>query len=161
MNTYYIYTDGSPFKGKGGSGRLGIGGVLVDPDGQGVYGKELQNFSQEILPEYIKVHYDTTDCSNPTMELYAVLFALKEFKGSYTKNDLIIIRADYMGVSEWLKGNWKINKPYIRKIKDQIYEIIKKENLNIKFEWVRGHQKAGTAEAHWNDRVDKLSKGIV
>lgn len=157
MNTYNIYTDGSHFKGKG-SGRLGIGGVLVDPLGSG-YGKLINKFSEEITPEYLKFEYNTSDCSNPTMELYAVYYALSNFKGSYTDKDLIIVRADYLGVSKWLNSEWKINKPYIKKIRDQIFELIKKYDLNVKFEWIPGHQKVTNSDSYWNNFVDSLSKG--
>lgn len=161
MKTYYIYTDGSHFKGKTASGRLGIGGVLIDPEGIGPHGKEISSFSQEILPEFVKLHYGTQDCSNPTMELFAVLYGLQQFKGSYSDQDLIIWRCDYIGIKNWLNGEWKITKPYIQKIKNEISEIIRKENLNIKFEWVKGHQdkSVDTDDSYWNDVVDKLAKG--
>lgn len=158
MKTYLIYTDGSHFKGKG-SGRLGVGGVLVDPDGTGKYGKEVASFSQEMLQSFMKTTYSGIDVSNPTMELYAVLFALKEFKGSYSAQNLIIIRNDYLGVSKWLNDEWKINKPYIRSIYNEIKKLVHDQGLNVKFEWVKGHQKVHDQDSYWNDVVDKLSKG--
>ena len=158
MKIRYIYTDGSHFKGKGGSGRLGIGGVIVDPD-FGPNGKELSHFSIEILPEFMKVHYGTADTSNPTMELLAALQALSEFKGLYDANTRIIMRQDYLGVSSWMTGKWRITKPYILKIKEEIDETIRKNNLQVEWEWVRGHQKSTSTEAYWNNVVDKLAKG--
>lgn len=160
MNTYYIFSDGSHLKSKNGSGRLGAGGILVDPIGAKPFGKQLSSFSIEIIPEYMKLHYGSDDISNPTAEMYAILTALKEFKGSYTDQDLIIVFSDYKGCKEWLDGNWKITKSYIQKIKNEISEIVRKENLNIKFEWIKGHQTGeDNIYKHWNDVVDKLAKG--
>ena len=158
MKIRYIYTDGSHFKGKGGSGRVGIGGVIVDPD-IGPNGKELGHFSIEILPEFMKLHYGTADTSNPTMELLAALQALDEFKGLYDSSTRIIMRQDYLGVSSWMTGKWKITKPYIRKIKEEIDKTIRDRNLTVEWEWVRGHQKATSTEAYWNGVVDLLAKG--
>ena len=158
MKIRYIYTDGSHFKGKGGSGRLGLGGVIVDPD-IGPNGKELGHFSIEILPEFMKLHYGTADTSNPTMELLAALQALDEFKGLYDSNTRIIMRQDYLGVSSWMTGKWKITKPYIRKIKEEIDKTIRDRNLTVEWEWVKGHQKATSTEAYWNGVVDLLAKG--
>lgn len=158
MKIRYIYTDGSHFKGKGGSGRLGIGGVIVDPD-FGPNGKELSHFSMEILPEFMKLHYGTADTSNPTMELLAALQSLDEFKGLYDDNTRIIMRQDYIGVSSWMTNKWKITKPYIRKIKEEIDKIIRDRHLTVEWEWIRGHQKATTTEAYWNSVVDSLAKG--
>ena len=161
MKNYIIYTDGSHFKGKG-SGRLGIGGVLVDPEGVGIYGKEVGSFSEEITQEWIKLTYGTSDCSNPTMEIYAILVALQTFL-SKIKGAKIVCKADYLGVSKWLCGEWKINKPYIRQIHTEILSLVRKNNLDITFEWVKGHQTKGTntSDSHWNDIVDKLSKGEI
>lgn len=158
MRIRIIYTDGSHFK-NGGSGRLGIGGVIVDPDGFGPHGNQLGTFSQEILPKFMEIHYGTSDTSNPTMELLAALQSLESFKGLYKDDDLIIMKQDYLGCSKWMTGEWKITKPYIRKIKEEIDKVIRDKNLNVKWEWVKGHQKGNTDEAYWNNVVDKLAKG--
>lgn len=158
MKIRYIYTDGSHFKGKGGSGRLGIGGVIVDPT-IGPDGKMLSKFSIEILPEFMKLHYGTADTSNPTMEILAALQALDEFKSEIDQDTRIIMRQDYLGVSSWMTGKWKITKPYIRKIKEEIDKTIRDRFLTVEWEWVKGHQKATTTEAYWNSVVDLLAKG--
>lgn len=158
MKIRHIYTDGSHFKGKGGSGRLGIGGVIVDPE-KGPNGKELGNFSVEILPEFMKLHYGTADTSNPTMEILAALQALDEFKGLIDEDTLVVMYQDYLGVSSWMTGKWRITKPYIRKIKEEIDKTIRDRNLTVKWEWVRGHQKSTSTEAYWNNVVDSLAKG--
>lgn len=160
MKTYHIYTDGSHFK-NGGSGRLGIGGVLVDPDKSLPRGENIKQFSMEILKDYLSVHYGTTDCSNPTMEMLAVLTALREFKGSYGKQDKIILMMDYEGVKYWLDGTWQAKKSYIRQLRDEIKKEISNQGLDIEFKWIRGHQKVteSSNESYWNNIVDNLAKG--
>lgn len=158
MKIRYIYTDGSHFKGKGGSGRLGIGGVIIDPY-IGPNGKELAHFSMEILPKFVQTHYGTADVSNPTMEILAALQALDEFKDEVDSNTRIIMRQDYLGVSSWMTGKWKITKPYILKIKEEIDKIIRDRGLTVEWQWVKGHQKSTSTEAYWNNVVDGLAKG--
>ena len=150
-----IYTDGSHFKGKGGSGRLGIGGILVKN------GTIVNKFSTEITKQYLKLFYGTDDCSNPTMEMLAVLYALYKFKNDIKSNDSVEIKMDYLGVKEWMTGNWKINKPYIAKIKNDIDNEIKKQNLKgkISFKWVKSHQKGTDPDIIFNNMVDVLAKG--
>lgn len=160
MKTYHIYTDGSHFK-NGGSGRLGVGGILIDPDKNPPRGEIKEKFSMEILKDYLKVHYGTDDCSNPTMEMLAALTALREFKGFFGKNDKIILMMDYEGVKYWVEGKWQAKKSYIRILRDEIKKEISNQNLDIEFKWIRGHQKVSDTsnESYWNNKVDKLAKG--
>ena len=160
MKIYHIYTDGSHFK-NGGSGRLGIGGILIDPDKNLPRGEIKEKFSMEILKDYLKIHYGTEDCSNPTMEMMAVLTALREFKGFFGKQDKIILMMDYEGVKYWLDGTWQAKKSYIRQLRDEIKKEISSQGLDIEFKWIRGHQKLTSIsnEAYWNNEVDKLAKG--
>lgn len=150
-----IYTDGSHFKAKSGSGRLGIGGILVKN------GTVIKKFSTEITKQYLKLYYGTDDCSNPTMEMLAVLYALYNFKDDIKNNDSVEIKMDYIGVREWMTGKWKINKPYIAKIKNDIDEEIKNQNLkgNISFKWVKAHQRGTDQDTVFNNMVDILAKG--
>ena len=150
-----IYTDGSHFKSKNGSGRLGIGGILVKN------GNVIKKFSTEITKQYLKLYYATEDCSNPTMEMLAVLYALYNFKDDIKSNDSVEIKMDYLGVREWMTGKWKINKPYIAKIKNDIDEEIKNQELKgkISFKWVKAHQKGTDKDSIFNNMVDKLAKG--
>ena len=148
MKTIDIYTDGSHLKHT--SGRLGIGGVIVENE------KIISEFSQEINPEYLKFMYGTSDCSNPTAEMLAILMALKKFS-KYLKNyQKIVFHADYLGVKNWMEGTWKVKAPYIQSIKNDILEEIKIQGLTnkISFEWVKGH-----SGQKWNEYVDKLAKG--
>ena len=146
-----IYTDGSHFKNSG-SGRLGIGGLLIDN------GKVIDKFSQEVDKDFLMNNYGTTDCSNPTMELLAALMALRNF-GGHIKGKDVTLKADYMGVSSWMTGQWKINKPYIRKIHDDIIREMKNLGVNVTFTWIRGHQSIMSEDSKWNNEADKLAKG--
>ena len=160
MKTYHIYTDGSHFK-NGGSGRLGIGGILIDPGKNPPRGEIIEKFSMEILKDYLRVHYGTDDCSNPTMEMLAVLTALREFKEFFGKNDKIILMMDYEGVKYWIEGKWQAKKSYIRQLRDEIKKEISDQNLEIEFKWIKGHQivSESSNESYWNNKVDKLAKG--
>lgn len=160
MKTYHIYTDGSHFK-NGGSGRLGIGGILIDPDKNLPKGEIIKKFSIEILRDYLKIHYGTDDCSNPAMEMLAVLTALREFKDFFGKSDKIILMMDYEGVKYWIEGKWQAKKSYIRLLRDEIKKEISNKNLNVEFKWIKGHQKVNDVsnESYWNNIVDKLAKG--
>lgn len=162
MKQYDIYIDGSHLD-KQHNGRLGVGGVLVDLSAGGTMGKMIHKFAIELTPKYMSLTYGTSQCSNPSAELVALLVALREFKGSYGPNDIIVVHADYIGVREWMTGAWKIKEPYIARIKADIDEEMRKQGLRdrIKFEWVRGHQKedGSNPDVYWNNFVDILAKG--
>lgn len=162
MKQFDIYIDGSHLD-KQNNGRLGVGGVLVDLNDSGnKMGKLLNKFSTELTPEYMKLSFGADKCSNPSAELTALLHALYQFKGSYGPNDKIVVHADYLGVKEWMMGNWKIKEPYIARIKSDIDREITKQGLQgrIEFKWVKGHQKDNTnPDVYWNNFVDSLAKG--
>ena len=148
-----IYTDGSHFKQ---SGRLGCGGVILGD------GKLMDEYSLELTPAYLREIIHTSDVSNPTTEMMGVLQALRRFK--IPKEAIEVnVYADYEGVSSWLEGRWKINKPYIKILYDLIHKEIKTKGLTgkIKFLWVKGHQSKSIMDprAKWNNYVDKLAKG--
>lgn len=157
MKLLRMYTDGSHFKHT--TGRLGVGGVLVDENNN-----ILAEFSKEVSIDYLKLTYGTSDVSNPTCEMLAVYWGLVEFKKFLKSSNVeVISKADYLGVMNWINGTWKINKNYIQKIKDDIKAEMKALNLDgrITFDWVKGHQKniVRYSDAYWNDYVDSLSKG--
>lgn len=154
MSKLKIYTDGSHFK-NGGSGRLGIGGIIVKD------GRIINKLSMEIDPSFLRVHYGTSDVSNPTCEMLGVLMALSEFKHDIGPNDTVEVLSDYTGVTFWMTNKWKINKPYIAKIKSDIMDEINNQNLKgrISFNWVKGHSTKHDDDANYNDIVDKLAKG--
>ena len=151
-----IYTDGSHLKHT--TGRLGIGGILTEDSK-----KEIDSFSIEVPTDYLKDNYGTSDVSNPTCEMLAVLAALRNFKGQIKRGDEVVLKADYQGVREWNLGNWKIKAPYIAKIKADIDAEIKAQGLQgrISFEWVKAHQSRSVLDpdAIWNNKVDLLAKG--
>lgn len=148
MKIIDVYTDGSHLKHT--TGRLGIGGVMVKDE------KVVSEFSQPVNPEYLKFMYGTSDCSNPTAEMLAVLMALQKFGKDLKRYDKVVFHADYLGVKNWMEGTWKVKAPYIQAIKDDIGDEIKKYGLTgkVSFEWVKGHN--GQV---WNEYVDKLAKG--
>jgi len=147
-----IYTDGSHLKHT--TGRLGCGGVMLKD------GKKVDEFSIEIDPEQINTEFGSKEVSNPTAEMIGLLEALRFF--DFKKERDIVVHADYLGVKSWMEGSWKIKEPYIKKIKDQIEKVIKQKQLNVKYDWVKGHQKKSilSMESYWNNYVDKLAKGI-
>ena len=138
MSKLRIYTDGSHFKGVGSSGRLGIGRIIVK-DGK-IINKN-----------------GTSDVSNPTCEMLGVLMALSEFKHDIRPQDTVEVLSDYTGVTFWMTNKWKINKPYIAKIKTDIMDEINNQNLKgrISFNWVKGHSTKHDEDAAYNDIVKK------
>lgn len=158
MKVLDIYTDGSDKnKQHKGNNRLGIGGIAIEN------GKIIDKFSMKISPEYLGFTYRTTDCSNPTMEMLALLFSLHNFKKFFKQYDKIIFHADYIGVGHWVfSKDWKTNKPYIAKIKQDILNELNKQDLvgKVDFSWVPGHQNSDKNEdAKWNNIADLLAKG--
>ena len=152
-----IYTDGSHLKHT--SGRLGIGGVLLD-EAENILGE----FSEELSIDWLRTNYGTSDVSNPTCEMLATLIALKKFGDQLKDCNEVVMKADYEGVQKFNMGLWKTKAPYIKKIKEETEKEIRKLDLTgkIKFEWVKGHQKKSilSSDRIWNDYVDKLAKGI-
>ena len=165
MKKLDIYTDGSHLKRT--TGRLGIGGVLIDLGQNQPLGKKLDEFGVELDTRDMKANFGpgAENCSNPTAELTAVLISLKNFGPLIKDADIITIHADYIGVKEWMTGNWKIKEPYIAKIKIAIENEIVNQKISgqIEYAWVRGHQKYSPSnpDIHWNTYVDLLAKGDI
>lgn len=152
MRQFKIYTDGSHFKAEGGNaGRLGVGAILV-----GSGGNVIDSLSMEVDRSVIRELYNTSDVSNPTMEMYAVLMALRKFNKHLQFNDEVEILADYQGVMYWMYHKWRINKDYIYMIREDIESEIRNQKLNAKFQWVKGHNGD-----EFNELVDKLAKGEI
>lgn len=163
MKQLDLYTDGSHFKR--GSGRLGIGGVLVDLTQQGPLGRKIEEFGVELNPGELRSHFGpgAETCSNPTAELTAVLVSLRNFIDQIKTADIVYVHADYIGVREWMDNRWKTKEPYIANIKKEIEKFINNEGLRgkIKYAWVKGHQKNSliNPDIYWNNYVDGLAKG--
>lgn len=149
MKRYKLYTDGSHFKSPSGSGRLGIGAVLVNE-----LDTIVGTMSKEITTDDLVNDIGSLDVSNPTMEMYAVLVALTEFLDKVAENE-VDIYADYEGVTKWMTDKWVARKPYIIKIKKDINTIIDHYNIKVTFNWIKGH-----SGNKYNEVVDKLAKGI-
>jgi ribonuclease HI len=157
MKKLTIYTDGSHLKHT--TGRLGIGGVLVDENGD-----KLDEFSKEINTDYLRDLLGTVDVSNPTCELLANLFALEQFEEYLKDCSEVYMVADYEGVQKFNLKQWKARLPYIKKIVDLTEQEVKKQKLEkrLKYRWVKGHQRSILdIDGMWNDYVDKLAKGQV
>lgn len=154
MRKFKLYTDGSHFKPNdksSESGRLGIGAILVNSGGSVV-----DSMSMEVDRTTIRETYQTSDVSNPTMEMYAVLIALRRFSSRLNFGDEIEVFADYQGVMYWMYHKWRINKPYIYMIREDIEAEVKKQELSVKYNWVKGHNGDS-----YNELVDKLAKGEI
>lgn len=159
MKSLTIYTDGSHLKRT--SGRLGIGGLIVDDSTN----KLLDTFSEEVSIDFLKKNYGTSDVSNPTCEMLACLWGLRKFKNLLKGVDEIHMKADYAGVQNFCMGIWSAKAPYIKQIKEEIQQEINSQGLSGKvfFDWVKGHQTKAVIkvdkDAYWNDQVDALAKG--
>lgn len=153
LNSYTIYTDGSDFKKT--TRRLGTGGIIIDNNTKEIIGQ----FSEELDRNQIMASYGTSECSNPFAEMMAVKVALMKFASLIEGKALIILKADYIGVKEWNTGHWKTKEPYIKKIKEEIQDIINHSPWTVDFQWVKGHQSLMSDDAKYNNMVDKLAKG--
>ena len=158
MKVLNIYIDGSHLD-KQHNGRLGVGGILVDDTKKNV----IDAFSEELTQDYMGKAFGAIKCSNPSAELTALLKALQNFKKHLKTASEIVVRADYVGVREWMTGAWKIKEPYIARIKQEIDKEITRQGLDsrIRYEWVKGHQSKSVLDpdAYWNNQVDLLAKG--
>lgn len=153
-----VFIDGSHLDKQSGNGRLGIGGVIVDMSSD----KIIDEFSVELTPSYMKSTFGADKCSNPSAELTALYIALQKFKPVLAKADSVVFHADYLGVKEWMLGNWKTKEPYIAKIKECAQKEIIDQGLTdkVSYVWVKGHQSSSASkDAYWNNYVDKLAKG--
>ena len=150
-----IYTDGSHLKHT--TGRLGMGGVLVDENGN-----KIAEFSRELDTNYLKRCFGTADVSNPTCELLANLFALVQFRDYLKGCTKVFMVADYEGVQKFNLKQWKAKLPYIKRIIELTDQEVKKQGLEkkINYRWVKGHQRSILdKDGMWNSYVDKLAKG--
>jgi ribonuclease HI len=154
-NSYTIYTDGSDFKHSKGR-RLGIGGVIVDNN----TGKELSRFGKEISREDILEQYNTNECSNPFAEMLAVKTALEIFGDLNLRIPAqIIIKSDFQGVTYWMTGEWEAKAPYIKQVKEEILDLLKKKkNWEVEFVWIKGHRSIMDKDSYFNNLCDKLAK---
>jgi ribonuclease HI len=130
MKKIIIHTDGSHLKKDPNAVTYGI--VFQSGD-------DIKTASGSLdVPEFRRLYGSMV--SNPTAELYATAKALEIIRD--LKNADINFYADYMGVSMWLKGEWLINKDYIRDIVAHAAVKIKKlesQGCSVTFNWIKGH----------------------
>ena len=158
-NSYTIYTDGSDFKHSKGR-RLGIGGVIIDNKTE----KEISRFGKELNREDILRDYNTSECSNPFAEMLAVKTALEIFEELNLRIPAeVIIKSDFQGVQYWMTGKWEAKAHYIKQVKEEILEILKKKrNWKVEFTWIKGHQSIMDKDSYFNNLCDKLAKnGLI
>lgn len=159
MSNYNIYIDGSHLD-KQNNGRLGVGGVILDPSMPGMLGVR-GKFSEELKSDWLRKEFKYSECSNPTAELIALLLALRNFGNLLTGSCTVDVYADYIGVREWMTGKWRVKEPIIKEVKAKIDSEIERLKLKhrIRYNWIRGHQKGSGEDVFWNNYVDLLAKG--
>ncbi len=147
MRTIEIYTDGSHFKG---SDRVGSGICFTHPDSKNI----IYTHSAKLNVAKFRDLYSGVTVSNPTAELMAAVKVMELLNG--ITNHKLIIYSDYNGVQNWLKGNWKASKPYIKDITEkgkQRMLRLKADGNIIELRWLKGH-----SGDKMNDMADDLAK---
>jgi ribonuclease H-related protein len=143
MRNIKIYTDGSHLKG---TSKVTYGICLVE-------GEVERTHSGIIDTDYfLKVYGE--EVSNPTAELYAAAKAMNLIQNIKDAN--LIVYSDYKGVQEWINGNWKAKKPYIKDILAHTLEYINifaSNGSNVIFEHVPGH-----SGYKYNEVADQLCR---
>lgn len=144
MNHLHVYIDGSHRKG---TRRLGFGAWCC-------YDNKEYWMSGNPTTRWIKNKYGIMSrrVSNPTMELIACCQILEMFQ-FITINLLIYV--DYVGVSKWIKGQWKAKKSYIKILVDLCREYIKNIDGLVSFIDVPAH-----SGIIGNENADKAAKDI-
>lgn len=141
-----IYTDGSHQRGKK---YLGIGAYCQY---QGAEYKMSLQCDDKMLSSY---GISESACSNPTSEFLAVAEVLRELNRStlpFRSDIMIIFMNDYIGPANWISGNWKANESHIQQILKECHILIKKINVPVQFQHVKGH-----SGNYGNDQADKLA----
>jgi ribonuclease HI len=137
-----VYTDGSHSKGNG-DGYLGFGAYC---EYRGVEYTLSQACTPKVMKRFGIKEEDFKSCSNPTAELLAFAYALRELKGVGSSMTLIFY-IDYIGVEAWMTGTWNATKPYISAVRDYGLKLIKRYKLNVEYVHVSGHSGCAGNEA--------------
>lgn len=144
-NIINVYTDGSHIKNK--KEYVSIGSYFV-------YNNKEYNLCRICDNEILKKYKIENNVSNPTAEFLAfseTIESIKELEGY--KNKIYIFYIDYIGIEKWMKGEWKIEKEYIKKIKEYVNKIIGKYKIKYIIKHIKGH--SGNIG---NERADILAK---
>lgn len=144
-----IYTDGSHSKHEE-NGYLGFGAYCSH------FGCEYE-YSETCTSELLEKYGidPKTKISNCTMEFLAfaefleMLYNLKKDLSKYT----FIFKIDYVGVSNWVSGDWKAKEIHIKKIKERCQFLMENIKTSIKIDHIDGH-----SGNYGNDRADVLAK---
>lgn len=136
MTNLEFYTDGAFSFARG----VGGVGIVVLKNGEKVY-------------TFSKTYKDTT---NNRCELLAVIHSLNSVSKPV---DSIIIHTDSQYVIGGATKGWKRNKNIdLWKLYDHYYDKVSKLCPDIKFMWVKGHQKTSGLEEEMNNLADKLAQ---
>jgi ribonuclease H-related protein len=142
-NSLDIYTDGSDNNGL----RLG---AYCEYNGPRYLSKKID---RALLKTW---GINNTHCSNPTAEFIAfgeVLRILNKNEDEAAQFDLITFHIDYVGVKNWMSGDWNTKEEHIKSIKERCILLIGK--LNIEIKWVRGH-----SGVYGNEMADKMASSL-
>lgn len=128
------YTDGSYKKNRNGDYGVGWSFVLLDDDDMIVY-------------EDYGSYNEYKEQRNVGGEIYAVVELVLYCEEHGIKD--LEIHHDYIGISEWVSGNWKCKQELTQRYREFMLE----SPLKITFVHVDGH-----SNNKWNDYVDGRAK---
>ncbi|MGI6072185.1 MAG: viroplasmin family protein [Lachnospiraceae bacterium] len=139
-NCAIAYVDGS-FKESAGKFSYGVV-MFINRDGFLSEKRISKSFSDAELLEMRNVSGEIMGCAE----------AMKQARELELKE--ITVYHDYEGIAKWCLGEWKANKPWIKKYK-AFYDDISKE-LVVHFVKVKGH-----SGDKYNDLADELAKAAL
>lgn len=128
---YKLYVDGS-FR----NNKCGSGWVLVD------------DFNNILKKDSVPLKSDN-GMHQVTGEIFAVISGLHECVSRGIKE--LEIHFDYLGIRNWVTGDWKAKNIHTQQYRDLIREVM--EIISIKFIKVKSH-----SGNFFNEMADKLAK---
>lgn len=87
-------------------------------------------------------------------ELEGALSAVRIAKNKYKANKVAIVH-DYLGIQNYITGEWKPKSDSAREYKKKMENLMKK--IHVKFRWVKGHE----CECLGNELADVLAKSCL
>lgn len=154
-NVITIYTDGSHQRSKN---YLGIGAWC---EHQGETYELSQQCDLELLATYGITNPEVSSSlrsdidlkiSSPTAEFIAFTEVLRHLHG-IPNTWTVIFKIDYVGVGNWVRGDWQTSEPHIKKILSVARQLICLLDCHVKIEYVPGH-----SNNIGNDHADRLAK---
>jgi len=137
--TFYASTDGAS---KGNPGRAGIGAVIQDSTG-----KIVKTISAS-LPE----------TTNNVAEYIALRECLKAAATLPCKR--LIVRSDSQLLVYQLKGKYKIRKPHLKKLNDEIKKMIAAIPFPVEFHYICREENTA-ADKLANEGISQLEKILI